>query len=245
MLVSSRPAVSPRWMPSRRAWRPGLVPAAALIGLGAVDGCARRARLESVWRDPTFRGGSLRRLRVVAVGRTPRERRVFEDDLTAAPRACGVDALPSYQYVGDERVDSARVDSAMHRTKCDGVLVSRVVNRQTVERYSPPRPLGGYGYSGAYAVPGLYHGGWWPYYSLGSAFTSTPGYPVANQRVSVETNLAWQADGRLVWSELSRQWLSTSDAPGAERAPVVRELVAALARFAVVQTAGESRTAAR
>lgn len=241
MIGSSRMAAPRPPTQRRRVWRAApLLAATLLLALGAA--CARPQRLASVWRDPAFEGGSLRRPMVVAVGRTPRERRLFEDELTATLKDRGVDALPSYPYVGDERVDSALVDAAMHRTGCDGIFVSRLVDRQTVQRYYPPTPAGGYGY---YAVPGAYHGGWWSYYSLGYGYAQTPGYTVTNQQVSVETNLYRQSDGRLVWSGLSRQWLSTSDVPGAESAPVVRELVAELIRSGVVQTAGGSGAAVR
>ena len=222
--------------PSHRR-RPSVALAALALLVLTSAGCARQARLASVWRDPAFQGGSLGKLMVVAVGRTPRERRLFEDELAAALTARGVAAVPSYPHVGDERVDSARVDAEMHRMGCDGILVSRVVDRQTVQRYYPPTPVGyGYGYYGAHGVPYAYrYGGWWPYYSLGYAYAATPGYTVTNQRVSVEVNLYRFADGRLVWSGLSRQWLGESEVPGAEIRPVVRELTAELTRTGVVQ----------
>ena len=229
-------ASGPWW--SRRRWAARA--ALAVLALASA-GCARQARLASVWRDPAFEGGSLGKLMVVAVGRTPRERRLFEDELAAALGAKGVDAVPSYPYVGDEKVDSARVDAEMHRMGCDGILVSRVVDRQTVQRYYPPTPVGyGYGYYGAYGLPYAYrYGGWWPYYSLGYAYAATPGYTVTNQRVSVEANLYRYADGRLVWSGLSRQWLGESDVPGAEIRPVVRELTAELIRAGVARASAQ------
>lgn len=203
-----------------------------LASLAAAGGCANGARLASVWRDPDFQAASLRKPMVVAVGRTPRERRLFEDKLASALRARGVDALPSYPVVGDERVDSARVDTAMHRMGCDGIFVARVVDRQTVTRYYPPAgAAAGYG---IYRAPGAYHAGWWPYYSLGYAYATTAGYTIADQRISVETNLYRYADGRLVWSGLSRQWLSGFDEPGAEIGSVVRELAAEVVRTNVV-----------
>lgn len=205
--------------------------ACVVLLLLAAAGCARQNRMSSVWRDPAFETGSLRRLMVVAVGRTPRERRLYEDAFVTSLKAKGVDAMPSYPAVGDERVDSASVDTAMHRMGCDGIVVSRVVDRQTVQRYYPPVPVG-YGFGRTYyGLPGAYAGGWWPYYSLGYAYASTPGYTVTNQRVSVESNLYRQADGRLVWSGLSREWVSESDAPGAEIGPMVRQLSEELVRF--------------
>lgn len=224
---------------SSRARRISKVAGALL--LAAAAGCARPNQLTSTWRDPAIEPGALRRLMVVAVGRTSRERRLYEDAVVTALRARGIDALPSYPEVGDERVDSARVDTAMHRMGCDGIVVSRVVDRQTVQRYYPPAAAGyglGHGY---YGLPRAYHGGWWPYYSLGYAYAASPGYTVSNQRVSVESNLYQQRDGRLVWSGLSREWLSQGDPPGAEIAPMARQLAAELARSAVVVSSAPPR----
>lgn len=220
---------------------------AASIALAALTlssaGCATQNRLASVWRDPAVEAGSLRRLMVVAVGRTPRERRLYEDALVTALRANGIDAMPSYPAVGDERVDSARVDTAMHRMGCDGIVVSRVVDRQTVQRYYPPVPVG-YGFGRTYyGFPSAYYGGWWPYYSLGYAYAASPGYTVTNQRVSVESNLYQQRDGRLVWSGLSREWVSDSDPADAEIAPMVRQLATELLRAGVVGTSSASPAA--
>lgn len=212
----------------------------ALLGAG----CARQNRLASVWRDPGVEARSLRRLMVVAVGRTPRERRLYEDALVASLRTRGIDALPSYPAVADERVDSARVDAAMHRMGCDGIVVSRLVDRGTVRRYYPTTPVG-YGFGHAYyGLPSAYYGGWWPYYSLGYAYASTPGYSVTNERISVESNLYRQGDGRLVWSGLSREWLSESDLPSAEIGPMARQLAVELARSGVVRASAAPAPAA-
>lgn len=208
----------------------------ALVAL-TVGACARTARLDSSWRDPGFRGGSLNRLLVVAVGRTPLERRLFEDRFVSALRARGADAQPSYQLIGDARVDSALVEAQMHRAGCDGIFVSRVVDRQAVRRFYG----GGYGPAyypgprGYYGPPSGYHAGWWPYYFGGFTYATAVAFAVEDQRVSVETNLYRHDNGQLVWSGLSRQWLAATDPPGSETEGVVRELVAELARSGVVR----------
>lgn len=115
---------------------------------------------------------------------------------------------------------------------CDGIFVSRVVDRQLVRRsYGVARGPVGY-----YGPPSGYHAGWWPFYSLGYASATGGAFAVEDQRVSVETNLYRHEDGRLVWSGLSRQWLTASEGPGDETVGVVRELVAELARSGVVRT---------
>ena len=230
-----RPAVLARGHPLARLAGRGALIAAGL----ALAACARTNRLASTWKDPGFRDSSLTRLLVVAVGRSPGERRRFEDRFVAALRARGVDARASYPFIGDARADSALVDAQARRAGCDGIFVSRVVDRQMVRRSygGALRPVGYYG------PPSGYHAGWWPYYSLGYASATGGAFAVEDQRVSVETNLYRHADGQLVWSGLSRQWLTADEGPGAESASVVRELVAELARSGVVRTEAEPLTA--
>jgi hypothetical protein len=207
--------------------------------------CARTARLDSTWRDPGFQDSSLNRLLVVAAGRTPLERRLFEDQFVAALRARGVEAQASYALIGDAKVDSALVEAQMHRAGCDGILVSRVVDRQTVRRYygggyAPAYNQGRLGYFGP---PSGYHGGWWPYYSLGYGYATSGAFAADDQRVSVETNLYRHDNGQLVWSGLSRQWLTSASAPGSETGDVVRALVAELTRVNVVKAGAASPAA--
>jgi hypothetical protein len=203
----------------------------------ALAGCARTAKLATTWRDPGFQDASLTRLLVVAVGRTPGERRVFEDRFAAALRAHGVDARPSYALIGDGRVDSALVDAQLHRSGCDGIFISRVADRQIVRRYYGDYGAPGYfGAHGYYGPPSAYRAGWWRYYSLGYAYAAGRPYD-EDQRVSVETNLYRHDKGQLVWSGISRQWLASAAGPGDETANVVRELVAELVGSGVVGSA--------
>lgn len=231
--TSQRLAAFSRRRPLARLATPGALALAALV----LTACARSGRLASTWRDPGFRDSSLTRLLVVGVGRSPGERRRFEDQFVAALRARGVDARASYPVIGDARVDSALVDAQARQDRCDGILVSRVVDRQMVRRsYGGYGGYGATGPGGYYGPPSGYHTGWWPYYSFGYASATGGAFAVEDQRVSVETNLYRHGDGQLVWSGLSRQWLTARDGPGAETASVVRELVAELTRAGVVRT---------
>jgi len=182
-------------------------------------------RLTTVWTDPAFETNSLRKLMVIGIARNATVRRVFEDRFTAALRAQGIEAEPSYPLVGDGNLDSARLGSDMHRTGCDGVFVTRIVDQTTVRTYYWPTAayLGG-----PWAAPGQYRFGWYGYYWLGYSYAGAPGYTVENQVVNFETNLYRVADGQLVWSALSQEWLGLSETPGTEVVPFVRQLVSAL-----------------
>ncbi len=215
---------------ARRALRNSMV---ALVVLGA---CASSPRLESTWADPAFQDAGLRRLLVVSVGRTPGERRIFEDRFAQALRARGVDAQASYPLIGDARVDSAVVDAQMHLAGCDGIFVSRVVDRQLVRRYYGTT-FGPSGYRGYAGPASWYHAGWWPYYAGGYAYASAATFASTDdQRVSIETNLYRHDNRQLIWSGLSRQWLTATQGSGDAIDGVVAELASELARSHVVHS---------
>lgn len=205
--------------------------------------CVGATQTGRVWTDPSFETNSLRKLMVIGVGTTPTIRRSFEDRFVAALQAQGIVAEPSYRMVGDERLDSARTSAEMHRTGCDGVLVTRIVDQQTVTTYYPPTPS----YAGLSYVwgPPVYrrgwygYSGWYGYYGSGYSYATSPGYTVAHQVVNLETALYRVADGQLVWSALSQEWRGQTDIPGSEIEPLVRQLVGALLDSRVVSSRRE------
>ena len=203
--------------------------ASALLVL---SGCSSSTRLTTVWSDPVSRPGTLHKLMVIDVAKSPTIRRAFEDRFAAALKARGIEAQPSYGLVGDATLDSAQVSMEMHNGHCDGVLVTRVMDQKMVRTYYPP--------TSAYRrVPAAYHGGWYSYYSAGYGYLTTPGYTVEKQLVNMETNLYRVSDGVLVWSALSRTWLEEAETPGEEINPVVQQLVRGLAGSAVIARRGK------
>lgn len=205
---------------------------AAAVGALLTAGCGGATQTTQVWTDPSFETNSLRKLMVIGIGNNPTIRRSFEDRFVAALTAQGIDAEPSYRLVGDGNLDSARTSAEMHRTGCDGVFVTRIVDQKTVKTSYPPSSS----YAGA-PYPGLPHAyryGWYGYYGWGYAYASTPGYTVENQVVSLETALYRVADDQLVWSALSQEWLGQADLPGSEIDPLVRQLIRALVDSKVV-----------
>ncbi len=216
-----------------------LVPVGTLV----VAGCVSATRLTTVWADPAFETNSLHKLMVISIARNATARRVFEDRFTAVLRAQGIDAEPSYPLVGDGgNLDSARLGADMHRTGCDGVFVTRIVDQTTVRTYYPPTAA----YAGAAWYPGVpwqYGFGWYNYYSLGYSYLGSAGYTVENQVVNFETNLYRVRDGQLVWSALSQEWLGQLEHPGASVDHFVHQLVSALGDARIVAPRGGARGA--
>lgn len=199
----------------------------AALALLAMSGCGSSTRLASVWSDPTFTTNSLNHLMVISVGKDVTIRRVFEDRFTAALRAKGAGAQPSYPLFSENVLDSASVSMKMHEDHCDGVFVTRVVDQKTLKTYYPPT-------SGYIRSTAPYYSGWYGYYSSGFTYVTTPGYTVENQVVSLETNLYRVSDSKLVWSALSTTWVGQSDTPGAEIDPSVHQLVEGLLRSGII-----------
>lgn len=204
-----------------------VVAALATLGLMAVAGCAGNTKLTNLWADPGFQTNSLKKLMIIAIAQNSGLRRTFEDSFAQALRAQGVGVVASYSALGDGQLDSARVISGIQQAGCDGVFLTRVVDKKTVDTYYPPSTT----YVGA---PSVYYGGWYGYYSTSYAYQSSPGYTVQNEVVSIETNLYRVSDSKLVWSALSESWLEQSGNPGNEIKPFVEHLVYGLEKSKVV-----------
>jgi hypothetical protein len=206
--------------------------ASALVGLAAIAtmtlaGCGGSTKLLNTWTDPTFQTNSLKKIMVLGVARNASVRRMFEDRFVAEFTAEGVQAVPSYSVTGDGAIDSTVIVNALMSSGCDGIIITRMTDRKTVETYYPPTTS----YVGA---PSAYYGGYYGYYSMGYSYTSSPGYTVQNEVVNLETNLYRVADSKLVWSGLSQSWLEQAADPSTEIIPFVQQLVYGLSTSKVV-----------
>lgn len=199
----------------------------ATLCMLAVAGCTASTKLTSVWTEPGLQPNSVKKLLVLAISNKPGPRRLFEDSFSASLGDQGVSAVPSYTLLGDGIADSTRIHSAISQGGFDGVFVTRLVDKQTVETYYPPTST----YVGA---PSAYYGGWYGYYSTGYSYTTSPGYTVQNQVVNLETNLYRVADGKLLWSALSQSWLEQAADPSTEIRPFVQQLVYGLENSKVI-----------
>ena len=174
-------------MPNPRPITWLLVLAVALIG-----GCAS-TQVVHTWKVPEAQQ-PLGRTLVLGLFNTESVRRSYEDQMTAALQAEGLEAtpatplLPQVDMTAREKVDEVLQDSAF-----DHVLVTRMVSVSEREHWvSTPAPMPPHGYrglSGYYwgAVPGMY----------------SPGYITQDTIVLLETNIYRVSDEALIWSATS------------------------------------------
>jgi len=165
--------------------------------------CAPATTMHSVWKDDSYQG-PLKKVLVVGIAKRPAGKRFFEDEFVRQLKSRGVDAVPGYSvFKDDELKDRDRVAKKVRELGFDAVLVTRMVDKKTVETYVPPTV--------AYVPPAPYRrGGWHGYYMSGYQYIAEPGYTLKDEVVVVETNVYAADDERLIWSALSETFVEGS-----------------------------------
>ena len=195
------------------------------LGLAALGACAAPTQLTSDWADPNQAGQSYKK--IVVVGVTPKAagRRAYEDAFVSQLQSRGIEAIPSYTFGGTGQIDKDAAIAKLKEIGADGVLVTRLIDKETVQNYYPP----------TYAsVPSAYYGGWYGYYSMGYSYMYSPGYVEENKVYRVETNLYNVNNDKLAWSGLTETTLTSGDAPESEIDPLIRTLMASMEKHHII-----------
>jgi len=197
------------------------------VSLASLVSCSARTQLTSSWTDPAAPNHQYKK--VVVVGATPRSsvRRMYEDTFAADLKARGIDAVTSYSFSGEGQLDKDAAAAKLKEIGADGVIVTRLVDQETVQTYYPPT------YTNV-AAPSAYYGGWYGYYSMGYSYMSSPGYVAENKVFRIETNLYDLTGDKLAWSGLTETTLTSGEAPESEIAPFIQMLTYEMERKKVL-----------
>lgn len=173
-----------------------------LIFLLMMTSCAT-TELKSVWKDDNYTG-KIKRVLVIGVIKRPGLKRFFEHEFVQQLEARGIDAVAGYTVLPTaEEVDKDIIGSKLKELNLDGVLIARLVDSKTVERYIP----GDIDYGNTYYPPPAHYMGWPSYYARSYGVVYSPGYTVKNEVVIMETNLYEAGSEKLVWSALSETFV--------------------------------------
>ena len=195
--------------------------AMCLIVLAAsIAGCAS-TKLIDQWKSPEFQGPPLRKVMVVGVSSQPATRRIFEDEFSAALKAAGVTAVPSYTVIPqDGQADQAVLEQAVKNLGADGVLITRLVRREQKTQVSPgyyqPAPIGGF--------YGWYSSAWMGYYEPPTTYQ----YDV----VTTDTSVYSVNASKLLWSGTTETFSPTDVAK--ETPGFAKIIIAALQKAGVI-----------
>ena len=157
------------------------------------------AKLIVSWKNPTYSGPKPRRVLVIGMSGNPEVRADFEDDLSAAIKGDGLEAVPGntiFFRPHSGELDRDYLEGQIRDFKIDAVLVSRLVKVDKTITNIP-------GYS--YAVPYAYYRSFYGYYGTVYRQVYSPGYLREDTAVRVETNFysATPPNEELIWTGTS------------------------------------------
>ena len=188
----------------------------ALVALG-LGGCAS-SRMQSSWTDPAWKGGLPKKIVIIGVAQQDPIRRSFEDEFRNQLSKRNIEGIPSYTLFPAGTLDKEAVVAKVKEIGATGVMVTRLLDRKTVETYVPPTaPMVGSPY-----YPG-YYGGWNSYYLMSTSIYSTPGYTQTTDYAYLESNLYDVAGGGIMWTGRSETAMKPGDVYG--QIPGVVELL--------------------
>jgi hypothetical protein len=152
---------------------------------------------DSTWRAPDARPVTLTGKKVVGLfmSKSPAKRRVAEDAMAREITARGAIGVPAYTVLSDDEIkDQELVRAKLDSLGFSGVVVMRVVGRETQYGYAPDvvwfRPY--------------YRAFWGGYWRWGWGTVWEPGYLTVDRVVKVETLVYSLEQDKLIWAGVSR-----------------------------------------
>ena len=152
---------------------------------------------ESTWRAPDARPVTLTGKKVVGLfmSKSPAKRRVAEDAMAREITARGAQGVPAYTVLSDDEIkDQERVRAKLDSLGFSGVVVMRVVGRETQYNYQPDTVW----------VRPHYRAFWGGYWRWGWGSVYEPGYLTVDKIVRVETVVYSLEQDKLIWAGVSR-----------------------------------------
>ena len=175
------------------------------IFLFLLTSCAT-TKLNSVWRDDNY-SGKFNKVLVIGVIKRPALKRFFEGEFVQQLKARGTNAVEGFTVLpSDKEVGKDVIASKLKGLDADGVLITRLVGKKTLETYIPGEVY----YEHAPYAPPLHFRQWDSYYSRSHRAVYRPRYTVKNKVLIVETNLYDAVSEKLVWSALSETFVEGS-----------------------------------
>ena len=178
----------------------------AIAFLVALLGACSSTSVEEVWHDPDRAAAPIGKTLVIAVAPQRDVAIALENEWVGELQHRGIDARAlNAMLSGERQPDKQRVVGVVKADGFDTVLVSRVVEKKTVEQ--------NVSVSGApvHGTPG-YYGTWYDFYGTSRTSASNASYTVEREVAVVETNLYEAAGEKLFWSARSDTFVEGSAA---------------------------------
>ncbi len=180
---------------------------AATLALAGVvllmaGGCAKQTKLGTVWKDPDYTRGRLKKVLVIGVAQKEERRRAFENQLVTVFRTRGIEAEASHTLVPDMKdLNQVRIATAIEGRGFDAAMITRLVGVDVKYTRSP----GGY-----YAIPGGYYNSMYGFYGYAYTVVRAPDEYDSKTTASLETNLYDTETEKLIWTVQSKAFKKES-----------------------------------
>jgi hypothetical protein len=185
------------------------------VALTLLSSCASTS-LTHVWKDATY-SDRIERVLVIGVTKNELYKRSFEDEFVSQFKANGVDAVAAFRVLPiKKKLDKAEINAKVKELGIDTVLVTRLVDRKTVETYFPPRVEKVY--RGPYFGP-RHHHNLHGYYRQSYDVVTHPGYTLVEKFIILETNLYNAETEEIIWS------VSSETSLGAPSNKLIKSLI--------------------
>ena len=204
----------------------------ATVVAAVLASCAASSRLTSSWADPAASGRTYKKMVVVGVTPQAAMRRMYEEAFASQLKQRGIDAIGSYALVGEGKLEKEAAEAKIRESGANAVIVTRLVDQETVQEYYPPSYT-------TVAAPSAYYGGWYGYYSMGYTYMSSPGYVAENKVFRLETNLYDVGESKLMWSGLTETTLAQGESAQGEIQPVIAALLGDMEKKGVLPKAAK------
>ncbi len=140
------------FLPSRILSAPVLTAALALAGCSMTP-------LVNEWSNPGYASPAFKTIMVGSSGESASIRRNLEDEFVTQLGAIGVEGLPSYRHLSDDRkIDEAALKQAAQKAGADAAILVREVDVEQKTEYDGP---GFYPFAGVFGVFGGNFGASW------------------------------------------------------------------------------------
>ncbi|MBE9529597.1 MAG: hypothetical protein IME99_10230 [Proteobacteria bacterium] len=166
------------------------------ILLLVLSSCASTS-LVHVWKDEAY-NDTIKRVLVIGVTKKELYKRSFEDEFVRQFKEQGIDAVAAFRVLPiKKKLDKKEIRAKVEELGIDAVLVTRLVDKKTVETYFPPRIERVY--RGPYYGP-RHHHNLHGYYERSYDIVTVPGYTLVEKFIILETNIYDAETEEIIWA---------------------------------------------
>lgn len=154
-------------------------------------------KLTGSWKDKQYTG-TVKKVLIIGMSKKPTVKRLFELEFERQFKARGVDAVPGFRVLPPEfKLDEAVLVSTVKELNVNAVLITKLIDKQTMERYYP---------KGVYVSTGGYYNDMHNFYGRSMQYIAAPSYSYQQDVVYLETNLYDAVTEKLIWATLSKSF---------------------------------------